>query len=97
MKTVVIASVEYACQVVGSQRALAKLLGVSPGLIYQWTAGIRGVSIRHCQAIVELTNGHVTVQDLRPYDWHLVWPAPDCTTTKHFHISRYDPNEGNVS
>ncbi len=96
MKTAVIASVEYACQVVGSQRALARLLGVTPGLIYQWTAGIRGVSIRHCQAIVELTDGHVTVKDLRPDDWHLVWPAPKTTTSEPIHIGHYDPNEGNL-
>ncbi len=97
MKTVVIASVKYACKVAGGQRALARVLGVSSSLVYQWTAGIRGVPIRYCQAIVELTEGYVTVQSLRPKDWHLVWPAPKSTSTDPLHNSDYDydPKEGN--
>ena len=97
MKTVVIASAKYACEVAGGQRALARILGVSSALVYQWTVGVRGVPIRYCQAIVELTDGHVSVQDLRPYDWHLVWPDPKTTTSEPIHISHYDPNEGNHS
>lgn len=96
MKTIVIASVKQACNIAGGQRALARVLGVSSALVYQWTAGIRGVPIRYCQAIVELTEGQVTVQSLRPKDWHLVWPAPKNTSTDQLHTIHYDPNEGSL-
>lgn len=96
MKSVVIASVEQACQMAGGQRALARLLGVSSAFVWQLVNGHRDVPIHHCQAIVELTDGLVTVQALRPDDWHLVWPAPKKTTTELVHVSHYDPNEGNT-
>ncbi len=96
MKNLVIASVISACKVAGGKRALAKLLGVTYGQVYQWSIGARGVPVRYCQAIVELTEGQVTVQTLRPKDWHLVWPAPKNTSKDPIHISHYDPNEGSL-
>ena len=57
-----------------SQSCLAKTLGVSPGMIYQWQNGIRPISIGRCPAIEKATNGLVTRRDLRPDDWSLIWP-----------------------
>lgn len=57
----------------GSQAKLARELGVSPVLIHQWATS-RPVPIARVLAIVEATNGKVTKQDLRPDDWHLIWP-----------------------
>lgn len=94
MKSVVIASVKCACKAAGGQRALARLLGVSSSFVWQLAKGRRDVPIHHCQAIVELTEGQVTVQTLRPNDWHLIWPSPKSTTTDLVHISHYDPNGG---
>ena len=97
MKTIVIASVLNACKVAGGKRALAKLLGVTYGQVYQWSIGVRGVPVRYCQAIVELTEGQVKLQDLRPTDWHLVWPLPDNSVIESLHTIDYDPIEGNCS
>jgi len=32
------------------------------------------VPAEHCRAIVDFTDGAVTVQDLRPNDWFKYWP-----------------------
>ena len=53
---------------------LAADLGVSPAVVYQWMKGIRPVPIRRCHRVVEATGGLVTLKDLRPNDWHLIWP-----------------------
>ena len=53
---------------------LAKDVGVAPAVIYQWMNGIRPVPIRRCHRVVEATGGLVTLKDLRPDDWHLIWP-----------------------
>lgn len=58
----------------GAQAELARELGVSPVLIHQW-ATIRPVPISRVQAIVTATKGQVTKEDLRPDDWHLIWPT----------------------
>lgn len=54
--------------------SLAKEVGVSPAVVYQWMKGIRPVPIRRCHRVVEATGGLVTLKDLRPHDWHLIWP-----------------------
>lgn len=63
-----------------SASALAKKLGVSPAVVYQWRAGIRQVPVRKCLEIERATAGKVTVRDLRR-DWRLIWPErkPDET------------------
>jgi len=57
-----------------SQAAFAASLGVSSGLVYQWLKGIRPVAAEQCVAIEQATKGQVTRKDLRPTDWHLIWP-----------------------
>lgn len=53
---------------------MAKLLGVAPPTVNQWVRGVRPVPIEHCPAIELATNGAVTRRDLRPADFHLIWP-----------------------
>ena len=92
METHVIASVKRACKVVGGQRALADALGISASQVNQWTTGRRTIPVKYCQSIVDLTEGSVTVEDLRPEDWQLIWPMPKCTTPESIHTNHYDPN-----
>lgn len=60
----------------GSVTALADKIGVNRVLVSQWTAeqGARPVPIEHCPTIERATAGAVTRRDLRPDDWHHIWP-----------------------
>ena len=56
---------------------LRKRSGVpSDAQIRQWQHGYanRRPGPAHCVAIERATNGAVTRRDLRPDDWHLIWP-----------------------
>lgn len=53
---------------------LAQRLDITPVLISQWRTGLRLVPIERCFAIEQATNGLVTRKDLRPSDWHRIWP-----------------------
>ena len=88
------ASIKKACKVVGGQCVLAIELGIDPSQVNQWVKGRRGVPVKYCQSIVELTEGLVTVQELRPADWHLIWPEPKSTDIEEIHSNHYDPIEG---
>ncbi|AWP80954.1 transcriptional regulator [Bordetella bronchiseptica] len=57
-----------------SAAALAREVGVSPALVYQWRTGRRPVPVEHCAAIERATAGEVSRRDLRPGDWPRVWP-----------------------
>lgn len=54
--------------------ALAKSLDVSPVLVSQWANGDREVPAERCPAIESATGKAVMRWDLRPHDWHLIWP-----------------------
>lgn len=59
----------------GTKKAeFARAINVSPALLHQWIENIRPVAIRHCPAIEGETSGKVTRQELRPDDWHKIWP-----------------------
>lgn len=67
---------------------LAKLLSVTPAAIGNWKS--RGVvPIEHCPEIERLTVRAVTRQELRPSDWHRLWPelvaVGDDEEAKHVH------------
>lgn len=53
----------------GGQAALAKAIGVSPAMVYQWLTGRRPVPAERCAAIETATEGNVTRADLRPDLW----------------------------
>lgn len=67
-------AVAAAAEILGSQAALARSLSVSPPTINQWSKGIRPVPEKMAVAIEAITTGAVTRRDLRPNDWHLIWP-----------------------
>ncbi len=56
-----------------TQSDLARLIGVTPGLVHQWLTGQRPVSPKQCVVIEQVTHGTVTRRDLRQ-DHALIWP-----------------------
>lgn len=68
----------YFAQTRGTQARLARALGLPQSLPSSWAASNpdkrRPVPIEHCVAIERVTAGAVTRRDLRPDDWHLIWP-----------------------
>ncbi|WP_284412571.1 helix-turn-helix domain-containing protein [Acidovorax sp. SUPP2539] len=67
-------AVFLACETLGSQAALAKAIEVAPALVHQWRSGSRPVPVQHCLSIERATGAAVSRRDLRPDDWHLIWP-----------------------
>jgi DNA-binding transcriptional regulator YdaS (Cro superfamily) len=57
-----------------SVAAFARRLGVPPALVSQWRTGVRRVPLERCVSIEQATEKAVTRKDLRPDDWHLIWP-----------------------
>lgn len=57
-----------------SAAELARAIGVPPVLISQWKNDVRQVPIERCVPIEKATAGAVTRRDLRPDDWHQIWP-----------------------
>lgn len=51
---------------------LAVRRGVSVAALGNWK--LRGVPLEQCVPIERETNGAVTRKDLRPNDWHEIWP-----------------------
>lgn len=69
--------IKRAANIVGSQRELAKLLGVTRARVTQWLTTDRIVS-DYCPRIERLTGGQVRCEDLRPdVDWAYL-RATDC-------------------
>ncbi len=72
-------AIQRAVQLVGSQLALSKALGVTPVTVNQWVRPMgaqnrRPVPPKQCVRIEQLTAGAVTRRDLRPEDWRDIWP-----------------------
>lgn len=60
--------IKRAAEVIGSQREMAKILGVTPGAVTQWLTA--GVPADRCPSIERMTRGAVTCEELRPdIDW----------------------------
>ena len=53
---------------------MASILGVTPQAVCFWRDGKRKLAPEYCASIERATGGAVTRRDLRPDDWHLVWP-----------------------
>lgn len=75
-------SIIDACGKAGGQASLARIIGVSPAMVHQWTKGIRPIAAEHCPSIERATNGAVRCEDLRPdVDWGYL-RATDCDVPK---------------
>jgi DNA-binding transcriptional regulator YdaS (Cro superfamily) len=64
----------------GAQAELARATGIHAPSISQWASGLRQVPIPRCKQIEDATGGAVTRRDLRPDDWHRIWPELIGTT-----------------
>lgn len=75
-----ITPLQKSISLVGSQSALAKALSTEDELVSQQMVNywVRSdgflLSPSHCTSIEKLTHGQVTRKDLRPNDWHRIWP-----------------------
>lgn len=54
--------------------ALQQLLGIKKSYLSQLASGRAVISPARCHVIKNFTNGIVDLPDLRPTDWHLIWP-----------------------
>jgi DNA-binding transcriptional regulator YdaS (Cro superfamily) len=61
----------------GTAAKLAAALHVSPSYLSQMSSGSSPISPERCVAIERATGGAVTRKELRPNDWHLIWPELD--------------------
>lgn len=68
-----IEAVNKSAELLGSLAEVARLCGVSRQFAHSWKHGI-GVPVEHCVIIEEATKGAVMRWDLRPDDWHKIWP-----------------------
>jgi len=76
-------ALDRAAVAAGGRVNLSQVLDVTLGALGNWK--IRGVPIERCYAIERATSGAVTRKDLRPDDWHEIWPelaTPQPTTTE---------------
>jgi DNA-binding transcriptional regulator YdaS (Cro superfamily) len=58
----------------GTAAKLAAALGVSPSYLSQMASGDAPISPERCVEIEQETRGEVSRLDLRPDDWHRIWP-----------------------
>lgn len=67
-------ALQTAIDTVGGVGKLATAIGVGQPAISNWRARGTIPDAAHCVAIERATNGVVSRRDLRPDDWHLIWP-----------------------
>ncbi|MBB5610396.1 MULTISPECIES: YdaS family helix-turn-helix protein [unclassified Janthinobacterium] len=72
----------------------ARAINISAALLHQWIEQIRPVAIRHCPAIEKQTGGQVARKDLRPDDWHKIWP--ELAEGDPGHAGRQPPSPTNI-
>lgn len=56
------------------RQRVAAAVGLDEQYLYQCLSGRRAVPIHHCLPIEQATDGRVSRRDLRPKDWHRIWP-----------------------
>lgn len=66
--------IKRAAECLGSQSALADAIGVKQPTISEWVRGARPIPIARCMEVETVTGGAVMRWDLRPDDWHRIWP-----------------------
>jgi len=69
---IVMNPLDKAIQLFGGLSALAKEIDVSSARLGNWR--LRSVPIEYCLAIEMATAGGVSRKELRPDDWHKIWP-----------------------
>jgi len=52
----------------------ARRIRATPTEVYDWSNGNRPVPPKRCVVIESATGRQVTRQELRPDDWHELWP-----------------------
>lgn len=66
--------IERAINYFGGLSKFAKAMGVKPPSVLAWRDSDKPVPIIRCIEIEKATNGTVTRKDLRPRDYHIIWP-----------------------
>jgi DNA-binding transcriptional regulator YdaS (Cro superfamily) len=64
----------YLNQERGRGGRLAAAAGLAPAFISQIANGLRPAPAEHCKAIERASGRTVRCWDLRPKDWHRIWP-----------------------
>lgn len=67
-------ALDHAIDVMGGVNRLASAIGVSQSAVSNWRARQTQIAAEWCTRIEQATAGAVTRRDLRPDDWHLIWP-----------------------
>ncbi len=58
----------------GRAVSVARRCGLTSAFLSQIARGVRPAPAERCAAIERATEGAVRRWDLRPADWHLIWP-----------------------
>jgi DNA-binding transcriptional regulator YdaS (Cro superfamily) len=58
----------------GKAAVIAAAIGVHPVMVSQWASGAKPVPVGRCVGLEAATAGAVRRWDLRPDDWHRIWP-----------------------
>lgn len=58
----------------GRAAVVARRSGLTPAFLSQIARGVRPAPAERCVAIEQATYGAVRRWDLRPDDWHRIWP-----------------------
>jgi DNA-binding transcriptional regulator YdaS (Cro superfamily) len=58
----------------GRQSDLARYLEIKATHISAWAAKTKPIPVTHMAKIESFTGGDVTRKEMRPDDWHLIWP-----------------------
>jgi DNA-binding transcriptional regulator YdaS (Cro superfamily) len=72
--------IQKACDLVGGQTALAKMLSIisrreiKQQRVYNWLSRGDSVPVELMAPIEKATKGRVTRKDFRPDDWDVIWP-----------------------
>lgn len=60
------------CEAVGGMAKLARELEVPIQTVNNWST--RGIPVLQCATVERLCDSAVRRWDMRPDDWHLIWP-----------------------
>ena len=67
-------ALQTAIDILGGVGKLAVAIGVGQPVVSNWRARGTVPDAATCVAIERATSSAVTRRDLRPDDWHLIWP-----------------------